>query len=322
MKWISNDRPSDDQPAAQPQPADDMQLLDAYSQAVIKVVERVSPAVVSVQSDDRQGGGTGVIITPDGYALTNSHVVDGRSRMLAVTADGDRVDAEVTGDDPSTDLALLRLAASDLPTAEVGDSDALRVGQLVIAMGSPFGLHSTVSTGVVSATGRSMRGRDGRLIENVIQHAAPINPGNSGGPLVDTHGRVVGINTAIIPVGQGIGFAVPSATAQWVLGQLLAHGQVQRRQLGIIAAVVQLPRETVRRLDLLGSQAVEVAEVQPGSAADSAGLRSGDQIVSVNGRIVATVDDIHRLLAASPADQPLLLAIIRAGKITELTIPG
>jgi S1-C subfamily serine protease len=190
-------------------PADDADLLDAYSRAVVHVVETVSPAVISVSGvrGERGGSGSGFLITPDGYALTNSHVVDGRPRLVAETADGDRVDAQVVGDDPATDLALLRLASNDLPYAPMGDSTTLRVGQLIIAMGSPLGLQTTVSTGVVSAVGRSMRGQDGRLIENVVQHSAPINPGNSGGPLVDSRGRVVGVNTAIVAWAQGLGFA-------------------------------------------------------------------------------------------------------------------
>ncbi len=214
----------------------DADLLDAYSQAVVNVVETVAPAVVSLygtEGDSRRGSGSGFIVTPDGYAITNSHVVNDRATLSAETYDGDRLRAELIGDDPATDLAVMRLASNDLPYAHLGDSEALRVGQLVIAMGNPLGLQSTVSTGVVSALGRSMRAKDGRLIENVIQHAAPINPGNSGGPLVDSRGRVVGINTAILAFSQGLGFAIPSGTAEWVLGEVLAHGHVRRRQLGI-----------------------------------------------------------------------------------------
>jgi S1-C subfamily serine protease len=303
----SNQRP------ARP-PRDDTELLDAYSQAVIRVVETVSPAVISLTGagrDERSGSGSGFLITPDGYAVTNSHVVHDRDRLSAETADGDRLDARVIGDDPATDLALVRLAAGDLPFAEVGDSDGLRVGQLVIAMGSPLGLQSTVSTGVVSALGRSMRGQDGRLIENVIQHAAPINPGNSGGPLVDSRGRVVGINTAIIAFAQGLGFAIPANTAKWVVGEVLSHGKVRRRQLGITATVTALPRPLVRELDLLTDHAVEVVEVVQRSPADSAGVRRGDLIVAVNDRIVATVDDLHRLLAAVPVAAALELTLVR-----------
>ena len=174
--------------------------------------------------------------------MTNSHVVHGRRRLRAVTPEGDSLDADLVGDDPASDLALVRLAARDLPRAELGDSDGLQAGQLVIAMGNPFGFQSTVSTGVVSALGRAMRGEGGRLIENIIQHTAPLNPGSSGGPLLDSRGRVVGVNTAIVALAQGLGFAVPAATAQWAVGELLAHGRVRRLTLGITAMVVPLPR--------------------------------------------------------------------------------
>jgi S1-C subfamily serine protease len=221
----------------------DADLLDAYSQAVIRVVDAVSPAVIGLAAAEggRGGSGSGFLVTADGYGLTNSHVVGGRAGLVATTADGDRLDAQVIGDDPATDLALVRLAARDLPFAPLGDSDALRVGQLLIAIGSPFGFQSTVSTGVVSALNRTMRGEEGRLIENIIQHSAPLNPGNSGGPLVDSRGRVVGVNTAIIAMAQGLGFAVPANTARWVTSELLSHGRVWRLHLGITATMVFLP---------------------------------------------------------------------------------
>ena len=221
----------------------DADLLDAYSQAVIRVVEAVSPAVIGLAAGEggRGGSGSGFLVTPDGYGLTNSHVVGDRAGLTATTADGDRLDAQVIGDDPATDLALVRLAARDLPFAPLGDSDALRVGQLLIAIGSPFGFQSTVSTGVVSALNRTMRGEEGRLIENIIQHSAPLNPGNSGGPLVDSRGRVVGINTAVIAMAQGLGFAVPANTARWVIGELLSHGRVRRLHLGITATWFPFP---------------------------------------------------------------------------------
>ena len=296
---------------ARPQPTDS-ELLDAYSQAVVGVVETVAPAVISVTTRGGQGGsGSGFVITPDGYAITNSHVVDGRSQLIAETDEGDRLDAEVVGDDPATDLAVLRLATSDLPYAEIGDSESLRVGQLVIAMGSPLGLQSTVSTGVVSAVGRSMRSRDGRLIENVVQHAAPINPGNSGGPLVDSRGRVVGVNTAIIQFAQGIGFAVPSATVRWVLSEILRHGQVRRRQLGIAATTARLSRAFLRQHDLLSEYAVEVVEVVSGGVAASADIRPGDLIVAINDRLVSSIDDIHRILAKVPDASSLEVSVIR-----------
>jgi S1-C subfamily serine protease len=303
--------------------ASDADLLDAYSQAVIHVVETVSPAVISVfgrDNDGRGGAGSGFIVTPDGYAVTNSHVIDDRPALTAETADGDRLRAELVGDDPATDLAVIRLAASSLPYGQLGDSDALRVGQLVIAMGSPLGLQSTVSTGVVSALGRSMRARDGRLIENIVQHAAPINPGNSGGPLVDSRGRIVGINTAIIAMAQGLGFAIPSKTAEWVLQEILAHGRVRRRQLGIVAQVTRLPRAVVRELDLLADQGVEVREVVPKGLADRAGIRPDDVIVALAGRLVTSIDDLHRLLMTVPADRGFELSVIRGEVLRHLPV--
>jgi len=300
----------DNPPSEAPRPvnrqaAADADLLDAYSQAVIHVVETVSPAVISLSghnADGRGGAGSGFIVTPDGYAITNSHVVEDRAKLQAETAEGDKLPAEIIGDDPATDLAIVRLSASGLPYAQLGDSDALRVGQLVIAMGSPLGLQSTVSTGVVSALGRSMRARDGRLIESIVQHAAPINPGNSGGPLVDSRGLVVGINTAIIAMAQGLGFAIPSKTAEWVLQEILVHGQVRRRQLGIVAQVTRIPRTLVRELDLLADQGVEVRDVVASSMAGKAGIRADDIIVSLAGRLVTSIDDLHRLLMTVPTD--------------------
>jgi S1-C subfamily serine protease len=321
---------SADQQADAPRPvnrpaASEAELLDAYSQAVINVVETVSPAVISVTGrgpDGRGGGGSGFIVTPDGYAITNSHVVDDRPKLEAETAEGDRLRAEIVGDDPATDLAIVRLSATGLPYAQLGDSDALRVGQLVIAMGSPFGFQSTVSTGVVSALGRSMRARDGRLIENIVQHAAPINPGNSGGPLVDSRGRIVGVNTAIIAMAQGLGFAIPSNTVGWVLQEILAHGTVRRRQLGIVANTTRLPRSTVRALDLLADLGVEVREVAPKSIADLAGIRPDDVIVALAGRLVTSIDDLHRLLMAVPVDQGFELTVVRGDRQRQVYVPA
>ncbi len=301
----------------------DASILDAYSMAVIGVVDAVSPAVISVVgrgNESRLGSGSGFIISADGYAITNSHVIAGRSTLIAETTDGDHVDAVVVGDDPATDIGLLKLKCSELPVAEFGDSQSLRVGQLVIAMGSPLGLQSTVSTGVVSALGRSMRGQDGRLIENIIQHAAPINPGNSGGPLVDSRGQVVGVNTAIVAAAQGIGFAVPSATVRWVATELLASGWVKRRQLGITVASCRLNRATMQRFDLLSDQAIEVVDVMRGSVSERCGLASGDIIVGVNDRIVAKVDDLHRLLMAIPGEIPIVVAVLRGDRSVDVSI--
>ncbi|WP_010585879.1 S1C family serine protease [Schlesneria paludicola] len=304
-------------------PNEDTDLLDAYSRAVMNVVDTVTPAVISVtgRSGEREGGqGSGFIITPDGFAVTNSHVVGGRTSLVALTTDGDRLACDVVGDDPSTDLALLRLAGRDLPYVPLGDSQLLRVGQLVIAMGSPLGLQSTVSTGVVSGMGRSMRAGDGRLIDNIIQHAAPINPGNSGGPLVDSRGRVVGVNTAIIAFAQGIGFAVPSNTVQWVTAEFLRHGQVRRRQLGISAAVVQLPRSVVVELDLISNLAVQVMEIDSRGVAYRNGIRQGDLIVAINDRIVSNVDDVHRFLSRMPVETSLEFSIVRDGQMTQIAL--
>lgn len=306
----------------------DADMLDAYSRAVIEVVENTSPAVIGVTArrgtgrggTGRGGSGSGFLITPDGYAVTNSHVVAGRDGLSATTTDGDQLDAQIIGDDPATDLALIRLAASDLPAIELGDSDALRVGQLVIAMGDPLGLQSTVSTGIVSALGRSMRGQEGRLIEAIVQHSAPLNPGNSGGPLLDSRGHVIGINTAIIPMSQGLGFAVPANTARWVVSEIIAHGRVRRALLGITATVVPLSRHVARELDLLSDRGVEVVSVQPNGPADDAGVRDGDIVVAVNQRLVTSVDDIHRLLATYRGDQQFSLTIVRGESTLELNV--
>jgi S1-C subfamily serine protease len=315
-------------PAAPPRqppqkPLRDAELLDAYSRAVVAVAEAVGPAVVSVvpARGERHGGtGSGFVVTPDGFALSNSHVVDRRERLTVNTADGDRLDARLVGDDPATDLALLRIAAGDLPTAELGESASLQVGQLVIAVGNPLGFQSTVSTGVVSALGRTMRGEQGRLIEDIIQHTAPLNPGNSGGPLVDSHGRVVGINTAIVAMAQALGFALPVDTAKWVVGELASHGEVRRPHVGITAMVAPLPRWLARELDLLGDQAVEVVAVSPGGPAAKAGVAPGDLIVALNGRIVSGLDDLHRLLSGRRAEGPLVLSVVRDGRQIELRV--
>ncbi len=326
LRRLSNDAPHGPHHSAASStgsvPAD-ANLLDAYSQAVIGVVKQVGPAVVSISTrigENRGGNGSGFLLTPDGYALTNSHVVHGQRRIAARTEDGDLVDVDVIGDDPATDLALVRLAARDLPYAELGDSESLQVGQLVIAVGNPLGFQSTVSTGVVSAVGRAMRSEEGRLIEDIVQHTAPLNPGNSGGPLVDSRSRVVGVNTAIIAFAQGLGFAVPGNTAKWVATELITHGKVRRLSLGIRATAGEIPRTVVRDLDLLSDRGVEVVEVERGGLASGAGLEREDIIISLNGRIVASTDDLHRLLSSLAADQPFVLGIIRDEKLVDVPI--
>jgi len=309
----------------------DAELLDAYSRAVIHVVERVGPAVVNIRVEHStsthplpqgrgsnngvpHGAGSGVVITPDGYLLTNHHVVQHAAHLSVTFTDGAAVAAEVVGSDAPTDLAVLRAQSSGLPYAEIGDSARLRVGQLVIAMGNPLGFESSVSTGVVSALGRSLRSQSGRLIENIIQHTAPLNPGNSGGPLLDSRGAVVGINTAIIARAQGIGFAIPSRTAQWVLSQILAHGRVRRGYLGIGGRDRPIERRLVRALDLPAERAVEVMTAEPNGPAYRAGVRTGDLVLAINGRAVLYVDDLHRELAESPFGEPVRLELLRRTK--------
>jgi len=303
----------------------DVELLDAYSRAVITVVDAVGPAVVGISAKSERkpgqgGSGSGVIITPDGYILTNDHVVRGAKRLTATLQDGTSLDAALIGADPATDLALIRADGSTLPYASMGESSSLRVGQLVIAIGNPFGFQSTVSTGVVSALGRALRSADGRLIEDIIQHTAPLNPGNSGGPLVDSRGRVVGLNTAIIVMAQGIGFSIPSDTAKWVVSQLLTFGRVRRGHLGITAQQRPLARRLVRFHRLGADFGVEVMAVAPESPASRGGVREGDVIVAIDGREVASVDHIHRFLAEWPVGNRVRLTIIRGQDRMEVEV--
>lgn len=320
-QWLA-DSNSEHQDAANPNPnSNDGKLLDAFSQAVTGVVETLSPAVVSIQSKSGRGGfGSGFLISSDGLAVTNCHVIQGQESLVAVTVDGDQIDAELIGQDPANDIAVLKLLASDMPVAVPGDSDDLKVGQLVVAIGSPLGLQSTVSTGVVSALGRSMRSQEGQLIDDIIQHSAPINPGNSGGPLVDSLNRVIGVNTAIIQFTQGIGFAVSSNTASWVVSELLQHGKVRRRQLGILGTTVPISKRMLVRLDLFSDSGVLISEIISGGNAERSGLRAQDIIVSINGRIVTGIDDLHRLLRTIPRDHSLDVVLIRNGELTNVEV--
>ncbi len=302
---------------------DGADLLDAYSQAVTNVVSRVGPAVVNVHMrrkthtrpgtapHEAEGTGSGVIIAPDGYIVTNSHVVEGATEIGVTLADGTDFVAELVGKDPATDTALLRIPGSGLPSARLGDSDKLRAGQLVIAIGNPLGFQSTVTTGVVSALGRSLRSRTGRLIENIIQTDAALNPGNSGGPLVDSRGLVVGINTAIIQAAQGICFAIPVNTVRWVVTLLIREGKVVRGYIGIAGQTVPLPTRVVRYFNLQSGSAVQVMGVAPGSPARGAGLLQGDIIISLNQQPISGVDDIHRLLSRDVIQRPVTVAILR-----------
>lgn len=293
-------------------------LLDAYSRAVISVVEKVGPAVVSIgirqkgaNGNSGEGAASGMVITPDGYVLTNNHVVENAAEVQVGLRDGDSFPAEIVGTDPATDLAVVRAGTSGLPMVELGDSDSLRVGQLVIAIGNPFGFQSTVSTGVVSALGRAMRSQTGRLIESVIQTDVPLNPGNSGGPLVDTRGRVVGVNTAIIRPAQGISLAIPVRTASWVVTELLTHGKVRRAYLGLGAQVRPIRPASQRKFQLPSQTVVEVASLEKNGPAAKGGVREGDFLLGMNGKNVGTVDDVHRLLSDVPAGSHIQLSILR-----------
>ena len=305
----------------------DEDLLDAYSRAVTSVVEKVGPAVVSVEvkwpgrarrfggaPQEADGAGSGLIVAPDGYVLTNAHVVEQASEITVTLTEGSAVPAQLVGLDAATDLAVVRAATGGLPAATLGDSDGLRVGQLVIAIGNPFGFQSTVSTGVISALGRSLRGQSGHLIENVIQTDVALNPGNSGGPLVDSRGRVIGLNTAIIRMAQGLSFAVPVNTAKWVMGELFSHGHVRRAYLGLAGQAQPVGRRLQRYFELTRPTVVEVKSVVKGGPAHRAGLRVGDHIIGLNGQPVATVDDLHRLLTGHPAGTEFTLTVLRGGE--------
>jgi S1-C subfamily serine protease len=308
--------------------ASDVELLDAYSRAVITVVDTVGPAVVGIsvkksangRIPEQGGAGSGIIIAPDGYVLTNDHVVQGADVISVTLQDGVSLETVLVGTDPATDLAVLRANGSGLPYATLGDSGTLRAGQLVIAIGNPFGFQSTVSTGVVSALGRALRSSEGRLIENIIQHTSPLNPGNSGGPLVDSRGRVVGVNTAIIVMAQGIGFSIPANTARWVVSQILAHGKVRRGSLGLAAQQLPLNRQLARFYHLENRYCVEVASVNKRGPAYKAGIRERDLIVTINGHAVESVDDIHRILSEWRIGEAMPMVIIRGKERLEMEV--
>jgi S1-C subfamily serine protease len=313
-------------PLDQTNTRDDSLLLDAYSRAVISVVDKVGPAVVRVErlpDGNGQGGGgvgSGVVIAGDGLVLTNSHVVGGASRVRLSFADGSHREARVLGDDPDTDLALLRTdLPAGTPAAALGDSKALRRGQLVVAIGNPLGFESTVTAGVVSALGRSLRATSGRLIDDVIQTDAALNPGNSGGPLVSSAGQVVGINTAMISQAQGICFAVASNTAVFVVSEFVAHGRVRRAHIGIGAETVPLPRRITVATGA-GKRAIRISEVMAGGPAAQAGLLAGDVILSVDGVAIEGADDLTRLLSAERIGRDTTVTILRGGAVEKKTV--
>ncbi len=298
--------------------------LDPYSQRVAHAYETVGPAVASVialRKDGRPAGqGSGLVFTPDGYVLTNSHVAGGAKDFFITLPSGSKTSARMVGDDPATDLAVLRMSASGLDYAQFGSSSGLRIGELVVAIGNPFGYQTTVTAGIVSALGRSLRSRSGRLIESVIQTDAPLNPGNSGGPLVNGEGRVIGINTAMAGAAQGICFAIGSDTAEDVAARLMRDGRVRRARLGIAAQTITLDRRIVRRLDRPNANAVMISEVSNDSAAAHAGLSPGDILLKLDDHVLGGVDDLHRLLTVERASVESRLTVLRGSSIERVTI--
>jgi S1-C subfamily serine protease len=302
---------------------EDADLLDAYSRAVVGVVDRVGPAVVSISRGTRRGqagSGSGVVFAPDGYVLTNAHVAAGAQELTLGFTDGSTAAGHVVGFDHTTDLAVLRTGGRAPSVAPFGNSAGLRVGQLVVAIGNPLGFSSTVSAGVVSALGRTMRARDGRAMENIIQSDVALNPGNSGGPLVDSRGTVVGVNTAIILGAQGLSFSVPIDTAKWVVGELMSAGRVRRGWLGIAGQNRPIERALARRLGLEHAGGVEVGGFDERGPAATSGLRRGDIVVALGENRVASVDDIHRSLQRWPIEGPLKLRVVRDRAIVEVDV--
>jgi S1-C subfamily serine protease len=316
--FINNDdAPLGAGPGAGP-PPEELDALDAYSRVVVRVAEALRPAVVNLRAGRGSGGsGSGILFTPDGFLLTNAHVVRQAANVRVRLGDGRELAGRVVGADPWTDLAIVQAAGSALPHADLGDSTRLRVGQLVVAIGSPYGFESTVTAGVVSALGRTLRTITGHLVDNVIQTDAALNPGNSGGPLVDSSGRVIGINTAIIAPAQGICFAIPINMAKDIVPQLLKHGRVMRGYLGLHARNVPLPPSTQRLHHLEQSSAVEVLTIEPNSPADQAGILEEDLIVALGDRPVRSIDDLHRLLTELPIAVPAGVVLLRGGRRLE-----
>jgi S1-C subfamily serine protease len=308
---------SDVAASAAANPERESEIRDAYSNAVISAVDRVGPSVVKV---DAGGTGSGFIFAPDGLILTNSHVIAQAARIGVSLPDGRDLVADLVGDDPHTDLAVLRVSAPDLIAAPFGDSSTLRPGQLVIAIGNPFGFQHTVTAGVVSALGRSLRARTVRLMENLIQTDAALNPGNSGGPLVTSSAQVVGVNTAVILGGQGIAFAVPINTARYVVSCLLRDGRVRRSHLGVAGQEQPLPRMLVRHYNLASDRALTITAVSEGTPAAEAGLRPGDRIVEFGGDAIRGVDDLHRLLTEDRIGELVPLKVIRRGELRRILV--
>jgi S1-C subfamily serine protease len=321
---VSND---DDLPGAPSASTgyDDEELLDSYSRTIAAVVNRVAPTVVNIRvlSGERgPGGGSGFIIARDGFILTNSHVVHGARELEVTLHDSRVVPARVVGTDPETDLAVIRIDAPDIQHARLADSSKIRVGQIAVAVGSPYGFQQTVTTGIVSALGRSMRAESGRLMDEIIQTDAALNPGNSGGPLLNSAGEVIGVNTAVILPAQGICFAIASNTARFVTGWLIKDGYIRRSSIGVAGQNVPLHPRVVRFHKLPNDRGVLVMEVEPGSPAAVTGLQKGDTIVGFKGQPISTVDDLHKNLVASEIGVPSPLMLLRGTeKLFRMVVP-
>ncbi|MDX1907596.1 MAG: trypsin-like peptidase domain-containing protein [Bacteroidia bacterium] len=306
----------------------DLALLDAYSQAVIQASGAVSPAVVSISIEARTGGprasrggnGSGFILTPDGFIVTNSHVVSQAHRIRVTLPDGSGWSADLVGDDPNTDLAVIRISGSGFPVAAFGTAHDLRVGQLAIAIGNPYGFAYSVTAGVVSALGRSLRAQTGRLIDDVIQTDAALNPGNSGGPLVNSQGQVIGVNTAMILPAQGICFAISADTATYVVSRLITDGRIRRAWLGISGQNIHLPERTVRLLQLEAAGGILVRGIESAGPAIKAHMREGDVLIRFDGSPLAGIDALHRLLTPERIGVPVTVEIIRDGKPTRIQL--
>lgn len=331
VRLVSNSESEERSLASVPSPSDD-QLLDAYSHAVTSAAERVSPSVVNIevyqaaqrrdrrQPQENRGNGSGFVITPDGYILTNSHVVHGATRIEVTLPDGQHYGAELIGDDPDTDLAVVRIHAPHLVPAKLGDSQSIKVGQLAIAIGNPYGFQYTVTAGVVSALGRSLRAKSGRLIDNVIQTDAALNPGNSGGPLVNSRGEVIGVNTAVILPAQGICFATAINTAKLVAAALIQNGEITRGYIGVAGQTVPLHRRLVRFHNLEAESGVLVVSLEPESPARRAGLVEGDVIIGFNGQTIGSIDDLHKHLTGERVGVPSELTVLRGSERRTIAI--
>ena len=324
LDFVSSPETRDAGEAASP-PVSDTEILDAYSNAVTSVADTIGPTVVRVQVRAKNGRpagvGSGVIIAPDGLVLTNSHVVEGAGEISLQDAEGHLMEARSLGEDPDTDLALLRAGSGrDLPSAPLGDSKSLKRGQLVVAIGNPLGFESTVTAGVISALGRSLRSRTGRLIEDVIQTDAALNPGNSGGPLVSSRGEVIGINTAVIMGAQGICFAVASNTARFVLGELIQHGRVRRAYIGISAQTTAVPRRHARAAGIENASGATITALEPNGPAVLAGLMSLDTVVRLDGLSVTGVDDLIRALNGERIHRVTTIEVLRRGQLRSFDV--